>query len=131
MALRNRQQAPQPPDRSNTPQLQGIVEAERAVLRAICAFNGDAAQRDHLLRELADYSWRDPDHAVVYRALRSFPTAGEVANWREVLPAAATRMGFPDLNWEYYFGDQESVRSDVERAIIQLFETGKEARGRL
>jgi hypothetical protein len=130
MALRNRPQAPQPPDRSNAPELQGIVEAERTVLRAICAFNGDAAQRDHLLKRLAHYSWREPDHTVVYRAIRSLPAGKSVVNWREELPSAATRMGFPDLNWEYYFGDEESINSDVERAIIQLFETGKEARGR-
>jgi hypothetical protein len=126
MALRNRPQVRRPPNRPNAPHPQELVEIERTVLRSICAFTGGAEQRQHLLQSLAGYSWRDPDHAVVYRALRSLPTAGEAANWREVLPAAATRMGFPDLNWEYYFGKDDTVVGDVERAIIRLFKTGKE-----
>lgn len=116
----------QPPNRANALHPENIVEIERSVLRAICAFSGDATQRDHLLKKLANYSWREPDHAVVYRAIRSLP-AGNVAKWREELPAAATRMGFPDLNWEYYFGAEDTVNGDVERAISRLFKTGKDA----
>jgi hypothetical protein len=126
MTLRNRPQVRRPPKRPNASHPQKLVDIERAALRSICAFTGGAEQRQHLLQSLAGYSWHDPDHAVVYRALHSLPSRADAASWRELLPAAATRMGFPDLNWEYYFGDEDTVTDDVKRAIVRLFKTGKE-----
>jgi hypothetical protein len=116
-------QPPNPPSESYSAE---TVEIERAVLRAICAFAGEPERRQLLLKKLNDYSWRDPDHAVVYRALRALPDTGDASTWRELLPGAATRMGFPDLNWEYYFGGEDVEADEAERAIGQLFKTGKD-----
>jgi len=54
------------------------------------------------LRALAAYQWQEPEHAVVFQAIQSISLLPH-AEWREELPAQATRLGFPDVDWQHYF----------------------------
>jgi hypothetical protein len=100
-----------------------VVELERSILRALCSAQGDSENWRGVKRELANYEWRESDHAVVFRAI------GEVRSrspkdWRAELAAQATRMGFPDLDWGTYLGT-EGTKGDLGdlmsmlRAMIQ------------
>jgi len=40
--------------------------------------------------------------------------------WREQLPAQATRMGFPDIDWDAFFGPGDSPQPDIDEAIRRL-----------
>jgi hypothetical protein len=86
------------------------LDLESRILRALCsgpaAFGSSGA--DHapegaaILAELRAHRWQDPEHRVVFEALTLLP--GRQGNeLREQLPAQATRMGFPDVNWDAYF----------------------------
>ena len=78
-----------------------ITELEFATLRALCMLGDDAA-RTKLASELKGYRWHHADHRVIYEALMQIDSADRETLRRE-LPAAVTRMGFPDINWERFF----------------------------
>jgi hypothetical protein len=72
---------------------------------------------------LAGYAWRDPDNRVVFETLcqvRNANTPGP-SELSEQLPAQATRLGFPDVNWENYLGyaasDQRYIRDLVDELL--------------
>ena len=77
-------------------------ELEFAVLRALCTLPGGDAVRARLANELKGYRWEHPDHRVIYEALIETDIADAEILRRE-LPAAVTRMGFPDIQWERFF----------------------------
>ncbi|HEV3482010.1 MAG TPA: hypothetical protein VGR97_06730 [Candidatus Acidoferrales bacterium] len=78
------------------------TELEFEVLRALCVLPGDNAARARLANELKGYRWEHADHRVIYEALIEINSAdGETL--RRELPAAVTRMGFPDIHWERFF----------------------------
>ena len=78
------------------------TELELAVLRALCTEpRGDDA-RARLANELKGYRWEHADHRVIYEALVKTNTA-DTETLRRELPAAVTRMGFPDINCERFF----------------------------
>lgn len=78
-----------------------IADAEREILRVLCSRSAARRTRDWLARELAGYSWQVSDHRVVYDALQRIRSRDPHA-WRDQLPAQATRMGFPDVDWSIY-----------------------------
>lgn len=78
------------------------TELELAVLRALCALPGGDAARAKPADELKKYRWEHADHRVIYEALIETKNADRETLRRE-LPAAATRMGFPDIQWERFF----------------------------
>lgn len=76
-------------------------ELELAVLRALCVLPGDNAARARLASELKGYRWEHADHRVIYEALIKTNAADNETLCRE-LPAAVTRMGFPDIHWKRF-----------------------------
>ncbi len=97
-----------------------IVPAlERQVLRAFCAGTGTPDDWNQLPGRLTDYRWQDPDHKVVYDALRAIRTCDPKVR-RDELPAQITRMGFPDLDLSLYFGSGESSVAEIEGLIGRL-----------
>jgi hypothetical protein len=78
------------------------TELELAVLRALCLLPGGDTARAELANELKGYRWEYPDHRVIYEALIEVNSADRETLRRE-LPAAVTRMGFPDIDWERFF----------------------------
>jgi hypothetical protein len=103
-----------PDSRTNAPR---ILALEVEILRSLCANNDSAVPRDALLRSLAHHAWQDPEHRIVFEALMRLGTRAS-ARLREELPAAATRMGFPDVDWKRYFAGHEIVSTSKIEALI-------------
>jgi hypothetical protein len=79
-----------------------IASLELAFLRALCASEDIRALFEEISPALRSLKWQDPDHAIVYDTLSKVP-ARDRRPLREQLPAIATRMGFPDMDWGNYF----------------------------
>ncbi|MFZ0583224.1 MAG: hypothetical protein WA690_13265 [Candidatus Acidiferrales bacterium] len=117
-----------------------IFELERKTLRALCRerLDGparadlDAQSRAAAVSELLLHNWQDAEHRIVFEALARLP-GRDAAELRRQLPAQATRMGFPDVQWETYFAsgtdDAKSAEShgELELTIRQLREVSSEA----
>jgi hypothetical protein len=90
------------------------LDLESRILRALCNDpcndpppfasppTADAAARASILAKLRTHRWQNPEHRVVFEALTLLP-GRQAKELREQLPAQATRMGFPDVNWDQYF----------------------------
>jgi hypothetical protein len=85
-----------------------IASLELAVLRSLCASPDLNAARARIDSALSGYRWRDSDHAIVFQALGRVP-GRDKRPLREQLPAIATRMGFPDIDWESYFVNDTAI----------------------
>jgi hypothetical protein len=96
-----------------------ISELERQVLKALCSGAGDVDNRDRLASELTAYRWQDPDHKVVYEALRAIRSRDPKTR-RDELPAQVTRMGFPDVDWRLYFEPEHQLETDLQDLIRRL-----------
>jgi hypothetical protein len=90
-----------------------IASLERDVLRTLCAWVGAAAKWEAVNRSLSSYAWQEPEHKVVYEALRRIRSRSTKA-WRDQLPAQATRMGFPDVDWQSYLDANETPLSQKQ-----------------
>jgi hypothetical protein len=89
---------------------------ELRVVRVLCACTELVRTRAAVAR-LAGYDWSQPDHAVVFSAIRSSAERGATVT-SETLMALATRAGFPDLELQAYFQPREV--SSVEAAVGAL-----------
>jgi hypothetical protein len=96
-----------------------ITTLERKILRALCAGVTDQSDWDRLANQLSAYCWQDPDHKVVHDALRAIRSRDPKTR-RDEVPAQATRMGFPDLDWSLYFEANELSAAEVEGLIRKL-----------
>ena len=96
-----------------------VVAIERKILRALCAAVSDPTEWDQLASQLSVYRWQEPDHKVVYDALRAIRSRDPKTR-RDQLPAQATRMGFPDLDWSLYFESAGLSTNEIEGLIRQL-----------
>ena len=95
------------------------IELERSVLRALCGGDLDSADWNRIAGRLASHAWSDPEHKVVYDALRAV-RSNDAQTRREQLPAQATRMGFPEVDWTNYFATHESDPAKIDRLIDGL-----------
>lgn len=87
------------------------------MLRALCR-DDPGAETSRFVRELSGYSWQEPEHATVFQAIKSLAARGR-RTWREELPAEATRMGFPDVEWRRYF-DEAGAAGANEMPLPEL-----------
>lgn len=112
-----------------------VSELELEILRKLCDPHATAAAeqqtyaRAHhrILSEVQAHKWQDAEHRIVFEAMARLPgrNADEL---RRQLPAQATRMGFPDVQWETYFtgdlankaGRADPVSRTLEALIAQL-----------
>jgi hypothetical protein len=78
------------------------ADLERRVLRELCRATLTRAAWAEIARALREYTWRDVEHGLVYAAIQRLASRDPKA-LREQLPAQATRMGFPDIDWQIYF----------------------------
>jgi hypothetical protein len=90
------------------------LEVEHTLLRALCAPPLSYHERDAILRRIADYNWRSPDHRVIYEALRRSrqPNSGAL---REHIVAEITRLGFPDIDIAPFFEPSALSNADIEK----------------
>lgn len=100
-----------------------IVELEREILRALCNGTLPSSQIDAAREALRGYAWRDEEHRVVFEALARVRNANLIP-LREQLPAHATRMGFPDVDWPLYFTADSQQRApqnfDLRESLRKL-----------
>jgi hypothetical protein len=93
-----------------------ILKAERNVLRAMCqGVPGCDVLRDGL-EILADHSFMDSTHQLVFDTLREL-RAGNPQLIRERMPARLNNKGFPDVDLETFFAPQR-LRADEALALM-------------
>jgi hypothetical protein len=100
---------------------------ERRVLRSLCSGACAPVVLADLLLGLRSYSWQDPEHRIVYEALTNVRRyeaftavrAPENLTLREQLPAQATRMGFPDVDWALYFAAGAGEDGELEALAVE------------
>jgi hypothetical protein len=90
-----------------------ISSLELALLQALCASVDVHAVLEHGTSIPTGFEWQNPDHGIVYAALCKVPNRDR-RPLREQLPAIATRMGFPDIDWEAYFVAGAAVVAEQE-----------------
>jgi hypothetical protein len=76
------------------------MTVERRILQYLSQ-NGIRAIHREAFADLDRYSWVTSDHRVIFEALVRLENTSPVS-LRERLPAEATRMGFPDIDWEAF-----------------------------
>ena len=94
-----------------------LIETERKLLRRLSRI-GISALRPETLVSLRQYRWATPDHEVVFDALLRLANA-PADSVRARLPVEATRMGFPDLDWDAYL-DPVTAESESGESVLQL-----------
>ena len=89
-------------------------------MRALCADTTEMAARATAVRKLENYEWQGAENRVVYEALREVRESGPLS-LRDQLPAHATRLGFPDVDWRNYSdrdpADNEEIGTIVDRLL--------------
>jgi len=100
---------------------ESAIEIEREILRALCSNAVSSADWPKAMARLARRSWKEPEHKVVYGALQALRTSDAQAR-RDQLPAQATRMGFPDVDWQLYL----TVDAKPGTRLDQLIDTLEE-----
>jgi hypothetical protein len=109
-----------PPDLDSNSKVDKILELERLVLTSLCVSSGMGGRREPILADLSRHKWRAPEHRVVYEALMRLRNADPGAISAE-LPAMATRMGFPDVDWDNYFLPvADPAATEIEELIRRL-----------
>jgi hypothetical protein len=95
---------------------------ERQILQEFCAGNISSSEAIEIRSRLAGYAWRDSDSRVVFEAFCRLRDASALTTTelQEQLPAQATRMGFPDVSWEKYFGQDRSEQRGVRDLVDEL-----------
>ena len=99
--------------------LNTVSKLEREILRALCGRDRAARDWSRLTGQLTAYSWQEPDHQVVFDALRGI-RSHDAKTRRDQLPAQATRMGFPDIDWGLYLVRRKLSEPAIEILIRKL-----------
>jgi hypothetical protein len=106
-------------DSDNT--VQQAITLELEILRSLCTPQLSASSRDSILHSLAHHSWQDAEHRVVYESLRRVHGSTPAA-LRDELPAAATRLGFPDTDWSRYFAASRLTAAGEIEALVRALD---------
>ena len=104
---------------SSRPADQQLISIERDLLRALCQSSTPAELSAKARSGLENYSWQGSDHQTIFEALLSIGTA-RGRSLREQLAAQATRMGFPDINWDEYFEQASAAAGESKRSVMEL-----------
>jgi hypothetical protein len=81
------------------------TDLERELLRQLCRATLGRRARSRIARELREYEWQDIEHGLVYAAIERLGSLHPKMLAAQ-LPAEATRMGFPDVDWKEYFSPE-------------------------
>lgn len=102
------------------------ADVELRLLREICSAAFTPADWNQIEQQLKGYTWRQIEHGLVYAAAQKLAIR-EPKLRREHLPAQATRMGFPDIEWPRYFGDEAG--SGRPASLVRIARYVRELRG--
>jgi len=75
---------------------------ELRLLRSLCDEKFPREQRGELMRSLSPKFFAEPEHQVVFEAIRALLPAGPLTEAR--LSISLTKRGFPDTDVARYFG---------------------------
>jgi|HubBroStandDraft_1064217.scaffolds.fasta_scaffold04626_10 hypothetical protein len=114
---------------SNRPPDQQLISLERDLLSALCQSEAPAELSSQVLPDLQNYPWQGLDHQTVFEALLHIGSARS-PSLREQLAAHATRMGFPDINWNEYFEESVAANGESKRSVMELARELKAAAAR-
>lgn len=95
-----------------------VQQLERRFLRGLCSL-ANFREASAYCRQLSQYGWLDPDHRIVFDAIRQLRVT-DTDRWQAGLPALATRMGFPEIDWGDYFGASRVTSADLQKWIAEL-----------
>jgi hypothetical protein len=98
-------------------------EVERLLLGALCTGPLSREDRGDILRSIADYNWTQPDHRVIYEALRRSRQRESLA-LREYIVAEITRLGFPDIGVEPFFNPCTLPKAEIVGLANALLAAG-------
>jgi hypothetical protein len=98
-------------------------EVERLLLGALCAGPLFPEDRSDILRSIADYNWIQPDHSVIYEALRRSRQRGSPA-LREHIVSEITRLGFPDIEVDPFFNPCALTKAEIVGLANALLAAG-------
>jgi hypothetical protein len=104
---------------SNRPTDQQLVSIERHLLRALCQSSTPAELSSQVRSDLENYSWHGLDHQTIFEALLRIGSV-RGRSLHEQLAAQATRMGFPDIDWNEYFEQTCAADSESKRSVMEL-----------
>jgi hypothetical protein len=107
------------------------IDFERRVLRRLCRAKLTRAEWSKIVRALHEYAWLDVEHGLVYAAIERL-APHDPKGLRDQLPAQATRMGFPDIDWQVYFSANEKAGAapgvdPIARQVTRLVESSSAA----
>jgi hypothetical protein len=95
------------------------IEQELQLLQFLCLPDAFGPHRTGVLRRLSRYSWREPDHQVIFEALSEISSA-PADELRALLPAQLTRKGFPDMSLDVYFQPPDLSPDEAEALAHSL-----------
>jgi hypothetical protein len=98
---------------------QQLIAIERDLLRVLCQRGSLAALSLQTRSELQSYSWQGSDHQTIFDALLHTVRVDR-GSLREQLAAQATRMGFPDIDWNEYLVQAGAGAGDLQRSVMEL-----------
>jgi hypothetical protein len=101
-----------------------VLDLERDTLCALCIRASANARRETVMRELSNHVWQDAEHRVVFEAIQRL-SSSDPKLLQEQLPAQATRMGFPDVDWEHYFKPEDESEGDFDALVRELLAAPK------
>jgi hypothetical protein len=95
---------------------------ERQFLQRFCSEDLLEPAAAAIKKKLGSYTWCDSDNRIVFEAVCRLGslTPLTASQLRQQLPAQATRMGFPDVNWENYLGHDSPDRKDIRDLLEEL-----------
>ena len=106
-----------------------ITEVERCLLCVLILREIAPSEWKEIEGKLGDYVWRGADHAVVYQAIVR-ARKRDPKRWREDLPAQATRMGFPDLDWKALYEPTPLIMGEAQlHRLIRKLKLGANRQG--
>jgi hypothetical protein len=95
------------------------TQIERDVLRQLCAGRIESKAWHRIMDRLCLYAWKDPEHKVVFEALRAIKSDDALTR-RQELPRQVTRMGFPDVDWGTYLDADAQPGVPIDQLIDGL-----------
>ena len=96
-----------------------VLALELKLLRCLCDDVCGEESRELIVRQLSAHHWKSADHRVVFEAIARLG-GRDPLRLRSELPAQATRMGFPDIDWASYFAPGETPPDELQALVREL-----------
>lgn len=102
-----------------------MLAIEREILRMLCQIGSAAELSREVARHLQNYSWQGTDHQTIFEAAICVGNT-QAGSLREQLAAQATRMGFPDIDWDDFVEPRARGKAN-SRHLTELLQQLKAA----